>query len=166
MKTFLILLLISVIYLAGCVSTHRLRYGQASFDALNRELEGEVGEIALADGSIILAENIKISEDSSSWVEVKSSGSRRTPTWDIEKITYKNNTRGLFELAALGALTGVSIGALIGWKMTEGENFFGGSAEPIGIYFGTVYGLVSGIVIGSVVGGIAGHREKYVLYWP
>lgn len=72
MKTFLIILLISLIWLAGCSSTHQISRGQASFYTLNRELAGKTGEIVLADGNTLSAKYINITEDSVCWVEFTS----------------------------------------------------------------------------------------------
>jgi hypothetical protein len=138
---------------------------------LNKDLEGKIGEIALADGSTIFAENIKISVDSSCWVEVKlSSGlwvpleTSRTTTWDIRRISYKNNAKGAWEWMGLGASIGIPIGALIGWQVTEGTHFYGGgSGEGFGILIGGLSGLLSGAIIGLPVGAGIGHKENYIL---
>jgi hypothetical protein len=173
MKTFLNLLLVSLIYLAGCSSTQQIRYNQAEFDILNWDYEGAIGEIALVDGSTISGKYIQIAEDSTCYREVKSrlnvvrlaSDTSRIPTSDITRITYKNTSKGALEGAGFGALAGLAIGAIIA-NSIEPEN----SKNPMetwskGMSQASLIpgGLLAGILIGIPVGSGIGHKDNYIL---
>ena len=85
MKYLQFLLAASLICATGCLSTHEITYEQCEFNALNKELEGEVGKIVLHDDNFYYSENIRISQDTSYWVETASNKLYSSPTWKIKR---------------------------------------------------------------------------------
>lgn len=184
MKNTFVFLFVSLIIFIRCsgTNTHLIYRNQVSYNMLNLKLADEGGEIVLKTGDNILAEDLIIEIDSTSWTEEQKAyskevipgGSRiKVPagpslkksisTLDIDYLTFNNSGKGALSGAGTGFWVGAAAGGVIGISTIGGEYMNG---EEIGVEIlivtmplGGLIGAILGLPIGAGIGG----TDKYIL---
>jgi hypothetical protein len=169
MKTFCPINLILIIIFTGCSSTHFVLPKQSAFDELNQELQGETGKIILTNDEVLDGKNIILRPDSTSWSipgPVKEKQEQQVEhcisTAEIQKIVFKNNTRGMWEGFGFGAVGGLAalVIASTQWEKDAGGYGPGSSAAPY-ILAGVA---ATGGIIGAPIGALIGHTEENIFH--
>jgi len=151
------------IFFSGCSSSYSVSSAgkpnaEYSYREMNKELKGRVVKIKLKDGGMISAKDVKISEDSVSWVDERTDRESRTNIRQLDNIVMKNHLLGSLEGVVFGLVGGGGLGALVGQVATgnNGEWGTGGGAA-----MGFILGGGAGIIFGFPTGLIIGHSCNY-----
>lgn len=147
----------------GCSSSYSVSSegkpnSEYSYREVNKELNGEHVTIALKDGRDIFAKEVKISDDSLSWVDKRTDEESHASTRDINKIVVKGHWTGALEGLGIGLLGGGGLGALVGQVAVGNEGEWGTGA---GAAMGFILGGGAGIISGFTTGLIIGHSYNY-----
>lgn len=98
------------IILCGCSSSHSVRSttlrGSYTYAEMNGELKGQHVKIELKDGGNIFAKEVKLSNDSLSWVDQWTEEKSRTSIRQVNKIVNKNHILGFLEGLGFGLIGG------------------------------------------------------------
>jgi hypothetical protein len=127
-----------------------------SYQSLNQTLDGERCEILLANIGLVIAENIKLTEDST--YIVTSVGTIKTPTSNILRINCMDNGQGALEGAGIGALVGLFYSIVLTPEAEKDQNAFGANMLR---FFGRA-ALFTGPLYGLGIGAIIGHKDNYI----
>ena len=153
------------IFLCGCSSSYSVRStavrGAYTYGEMNEELKGRHVKIELKDGKDISAKEVKISDDSVSWVDQQTDEESKASIRQLDKIVMKNHLQknhflGSLEGLGFGLVAGGGLGALLG-GLAGGEI---GAGIPMW-FVGLVYGVPAGGGIGLITGLIIGHSYNY-----
>jgi hypothetical protein len=149
------------IFLCGCSSSYLVSStgkpdAEYSYQVMNDELKGQDVEIELKDGSDISAKDVKISDDSISWVDQETDVESKASILEINKIVIESSSMGALEGAGFGLVGGAGLGALLGKIFSHDTNT--GMDATVG---GLVLGGVTGLIVGSITGLIIGHSYNY-----
>jgi len=151
------------IFLCGCSSSYLVSStgkpdADYSYQEMNEELKGEDVKIELKDGMNIFAKDVKISDDSMSWVNQETDEESRASLLDINKIIMKSHGTGALEGTGFGLVGGGGLGALVGQIIVGNHGAWGTGA---GVFFGSIIGGGIGIIVGPITGLIIGHSYNY-----
>jgi hypothetical protein len=156
------------ILLSGCSASYLVSStgkpgAEYSYQEMNEKLKGLDVKIELKDGSDISAKDVKIYDDSVSWVDQESDVESKTSILDINKIVMGSSWLGALEGAGFGLVGGAGLGALVG------QIHYGNDTE-LGTGGGAIVGLVlgggTGLIVGSITGAIIGHSYEYKFPTP
>lgn len=147
----------------GCSSSYTVSStgkpdAEYSHQEMIEELTGRDVTIQLKDGRSILAKEVKISDDSVSWVDRETNKESRAGIGQIKTIVNKNHLVGFLEGLGFGVVGGGGLGALIGNSLNEGGGDFG---SGFGAVIGLILGGGTGILVGSTTGATIGHSYNY-----
>jgi hypothetical protein len=117
------------------------------------ELTGREANIELKDGRHILAKEVKISDDSASWVDARTEGKSKASIQQINKIVTKSSSIGALEGIGFGLVGGGGLGFLVGSTQHAREI----PMELIGV----ILGGGTGTIVGLITGLIVGHSYNY-----
>lgn len=151
------------IFFCGCSSTYLVSSTgkpdvEYSYQEMNEELKGQDVKIELKDGMDISAKDVKISDDSASWVDQQTDEESKSSIREIKKIVMKSHGTGALEGTGFGLVGGGGIGALIG-QITVGNDSDWGTGA--GAVVGLILGGGTGLVVGPITGLIIGHSYNY-----
>lgn len=147
--------------LTGCSHVHPSdpTSGTEVIGEVNRAVKGRTVDITLLDTTVLWAENVRVTADSTRFSVVGQPSYSRTwrgkpgsglPTSEIRAISIRRHGRGALEGAAYGFASGFGAGAILGardpWVPVRG------GAAVIG---------GAGFVAGLVYGAIAGSKDVY-----
>lgn len=155
---FLIVLFSSL--LAGCTVT-RVTMPEdfsASFEDVNRKLDGRTARIRLFDGSRIQGEEVVFSEDTLCWTAAETEARTCKALDEVEEVSYEKMGRGFFAGAAVGVAAAVAM-ALTPRDENVPRNSYLGSVTETKTLLATSLGLTS-IVLGLLAEG----RREYVVF--
>lgn len=160
-KLCLVIYTISIL-ITGC--THVREY--STLDELNRDVAGKKGKIVLQNEKEIDGEILKISSDSTCWIESKK-GTRDSLNISYIKSLYtKSRGRGFLEGIGggflLGAGIGAGIGAILGYSIGPINGFYQMSSGECMVTGAFLIGIPFSL-IGSLFGLTAGSKDKYVI---
>jgi hypothetical protein len=151
------------ILLSGCSSSYLVNSTgkpdpKYDYVEMNEKLKGQDVKIELKDGRDISAKNVKIYDDSISWVDQETNTESKASILEINKIVMESSSMGALEGAGFGLLGGAGLGALVG------QIHYGNDTE-LGTGGGAIVGLVlgggTGLIVGSITGAIIGHSYNY-----
>jgi uncharacterized protein YceK len=151
------------ILLSGCSSSYLVSStgkpnAEYSYQEMNEKLIGWDVEIELKDGSDISAKDVKISDDSVSWVDKETNAESKASTLEINKIVIESSPIGALEGAGFGLVGGGGLGALVGQIIVGNDSEWGTGA---GAAVGLILGGGTGLIVGSITGAIIGHSYNY-----
>ena len=151
------------ICLFGCSSSYKVSSAgrpnaKYSYREMNEELEGQRVKIELKDGEVISAKDVKISEDSVSWVDNHTNRKSKASIQKLDRIVMNNHLLGSLEGLGFGLLGGGGLGAVVGQLAVGNETEWGTGA---GAAIGFILGGGAGIIIGFPTGLIIGHTYHY-----
>jgi len=151
------------IFLCGCSSSYLVSStgkpdAKYSYHEMNEELKGQDVEIELKDGRDISAKDVKISDDTVSWVDQQTDQAFKASILEINKIVMKSSSIGALEGAGFGLVGGGGLGALVGQIIVGNHGAWGTGA---GVFFGSIIGGGIGIIVGPITGLIIGHSYNY-----
>ena len=154
------------IFLCGCSSSYSVSStgmpdAEYSYREMNEELKGHDVRIELKDGGEISAKEVKISDDSVSWVDAHSDSTFSIVTAKVKTVARKNHWVGGAEGFGFGFIPGAAIGFALG-STKSAQSFAGSSIAPA---LAGLFGSATG-VIGGIVGLIIGHSYNYDLPMP
>ena len=146
------------IFLCGCsssylVSSTGMPDAQYSYREMNEELKGRDVKIEIKNLRYISAKEVKISDDSVSWVDQRTNQKFKASIRQLDKIVVKNHFLGALEGLGLGLVGGAGAGA----AALSSTNFSG----PPGWYVGLILGGPVGGGTGLIIGAIKGHSYNY-----
>lgn len=146
------------ICLYGCSSSYTVSSAgkpnsEYSYKEMNEELNGRHITIEMKDGEELSAEDIIISRDSVSWVDMNTDEKSNLGTRNIKRIAFKNHLVGGLEGLVIAPVVFVGSWGLSGFS----EEGIGGSA---GWEAPAALGLIGG-GIGMITGAIIGHSYNY-----
>ncbi|MFN0158917.1 MAG: hypothetical protein ACKVRP_12705 [Bacteroidota bacterium] len=150
------------IVLTGCSSSYTVSSGgkpnsEYSYGEMIEELRGQQVNIELKDERHILAKELKISNDSASWLDASTSERSKVATPQIKRIVIKNHLVGALEGMGFGFLVGGTAGVILGSSGPE-SNALGREGM---IAIGLVFVGGAGVVVGLIPGVIIGHSYEY-----
>jgi hypothetical protein len=147
------------IFLSGCSSSYSVRstavQGAYTYGEMNEELEGRDVKIELKDGRDISAKEVKISDDSASWVDQRTDEKSKASIREINKIAMKSSLIGALEGLGFGLFGGGGVGALL-----RAPRELGVAGIPEWVV-GMGYGMTADGGIGLITGLIIGHSYNY-----
>jgi hypothetical protein len=129
-----------------------------SYREINEELKGRDIKIRLKDGGVISGKDVKVSEDSVSWVDELTDRESKTNIRQLDGIVTKNHLLGSLEAVGFGLVGGGGLGALVG-QVAVGNNGKWGTGA--GDAMGFILGGGAGIILGFLTGLIIGHSYNY-----
>lgn len=146
----------------GCSSTYTVSStgkpdAEFSHQEMIEELAGRDVTIELKDGISILAKEVKISNDSASWVDVSTTERTNVATSVIKKIVIKSHGIGALEGMGIGILIGGTGGIILGSSGSGGGTFGREGAIAMGVIVVGGAGLVVGLISGATIG----HSYEY-----
>jgi hypothetical protein len=147
------------IFLCGCSSSYMVNStgkpgADYSYVEMNEKLKGCDVKIELKDGSDISAKDVKVSDDSISWVDQETDVESKASIIEINKIVMESSPIGALEGAGFGLVVGGGLGLI--WGTTEKE----GGEIPMGFVDLLIAGG-TGLIVGSITGAIIGHSYNY-----
>ena len=152
------------IFLCGCSSSYLVSStgkpdAEYSYQEMNEELKGQDVKIELKDGREISAKEVKISDDSVSWVDQRTDEESKAGIREINKIVMKSHWTGALEGLGFGLAGGGGLGALVGQLAVGNDGEWGTGA---GAAVGLILGGGAGTIVGLITGLIVGHSYNYV----
>jgi hypothetical protein len=126
-----------------------------SYREMNEDLKGKDVTIELKDGRDISAKEVKISDDSVSWVDASSDRTFGIVTTDVKTVVDNKHWVGALEGMGFGMLVGGAVGIILNFS-TE--------SQAAGLYDWTVVAGSVGVagVLGAGVGALIGHTDEYI----
>lgn len=148
--------------ISGCTRFHAIKHSQYTYIHLNRELRGREGYMALNDGQQIGASHIRVSVDSTTWIEPETKDLYVVSTPEIDEIVIPNGAKGRFQRIGMGMLGGAFGGGFGG--LIIGATFTN-KTDGVGYYpkAGAIYGSMAGGLFGLVYEVTGGTTHKYIL---
>lgn len=151
------------IFLCGCSSSYLVSPtgkpdADYSYQEMNEELEGQDVKIEMKDGMNIFAKDVKISDDSVSWVGQWTDVESMINIQEINKIVMESHGIGALEGAGFGLVGGGGLGALVGQLLVGNHGAWGSGA---GAAVGLILGGGIGTIVGPITGAIIGHSYNY-----
>ena len=139
----------------ACSSSDSVR--STDYGKMNEALKGQNVEIVLKDGRVLSAKEVKISDDSASWVSQRTGEESRASIREINKIVNKKHLLRDLEGLGFGLVGGGGIGALLIGAADTHQGELGGHGGEIGLVLGGGLGTLIGVTTGLIVG----HRYNY-----
>jgi len=151
MKKIISLILLLSISLNGCI--HHIPYYQNEsredfHRRVNNLCNGKLIVIELTDGKKYYGKEIKVSTDSTSFIEITSNTTQILRTKEILSISFDESGRGMFEGFLYGALIGGVIGII--------PQLPGAGGTPKGDIYAIIYISIIGAGLGSIYGLLTG----------
>jgi hypothetical protein len=148
------------IFLCGCSSTYLVSStgkpnAEYSYQEMNEKLKEWDVKIKLKDGSDISAKDVKVSDDSVSWVNQETNAESKASILEINKIVINSSSIGALEGAGFGLVVGGGVGLI--WGINQEDT----GEIPMGVV-GPIIGGGTGLIVGSITGAIIGHSYNYV----
>ena len=152
------------IFLCGCSSSYLVSStgkpdAEYSYQEMNEKLKGWDVKIELKDGSDISAKDVKISDDSVSWVDQETNEESKASILEINKIVMESSSIGALEGAGFGLVVGGGLGFLFGLTQDDLGTVSSGQTPAEDVYL--VLGGGTGLIVGSITGAIIGHSYNY-----
>jgi hypothetical protein len=167
MKTHFSLFIILIFLLSGCTSVHLIEHNEASYSKTNSELQGKKAQIILANGEIVKAESIEITDHTISYDNLDLENRQTVPVSKINEITFKNRGKGAWIGFGITALIGGVLGAVTVAGFEKAMCDDPADCSPEYAHQGAIVGaLAAGLVIGLPIGAGVGHTEKYIIKTP
>ena len=160
MKTLYILIIITVVFVSNCTHVRR----PFTFDDVNKAGIGKKTYIALTSGRVFNGKSIRITHDSTSWLDFRTDDTQSISTSQIKSIIVKKSGRGALEGFGIGVLSGAVIGAVIGFLSGDDDPqtvFMPYTAEEKALGYGVVLGGAGGL-LGVPIGAAVGSKDKFV----
>jgi hypothetical protein len=165
----LFLLLVLVVPLAAC-SSARMVEGDSPdrFAVINRQAALQTAVVSLYDGRQEKARSLRITADSTSWIDPQSARVVSTATSNVVSVVFVSRGRGAFQGGgiglAVGALSsGVSMAAA--WEPCQSTEFLGCLFHPSSpgdaAVMGALVGGLGGAFWGALIGASIGSRRAY-----
>ncbi len=150
------------ICLCSCSSSYTVRStserGAYTYGEINEELKGRHAKIELRDGKEIFAKEVRISDDSVSWLDARTDKQSGANIGQLNKIVIKNYLLGGLEGLGFGVVGGGGVGALVGQVTVGNDGDWGTGA---GAVVGLILGGGTGTIVGLITGLIIGHSYNY-----
>ena len=107
------------IFLCGCSTSYLVSStgkpdAEYSYREMNEELKGRDVKIELKDGRDIYAKEVKLSDDTVSWVGQQTAEESKVNIREINKIVMKSHWAGALDGTWMGLLGGGGVGAILG----------------------------------------------------
>jgi hypothetical protein len=146
------------IFLCGCSSSYLVSStgkpdAKYSYQEMNEKLKGWDVKIELKDGRDISAKDVKISDNTVSWVDRETNEESKASIPEINKIVMESSPIGALEGAGFGLVVGGGVGLVWGINQENRE-------VPMGVV-GPIIGGGIGLIVGSITGAIIGHSYNY-----
>lgn len=162
-------ILLVAIFFLGLLNCTHTRYiplnnseeNLADYEAIRKKSGMQTAKL-LSSTDTYSASDIRISSDSTSFVESKTGNQKTITTESLREISFRDRGKGVIEGIGMGALIGFSTGFTIGYfSYKEGEFNLGDSRFESGIVGGVGLGAPAA-VIGLIAGAIKCSENKYV----
>lgn len=157
MKTIFYVFMISMILLHGCTSVHHVMHNESYYTKINNKIEGKQASMTLTNGQTVIADNIRVMLDSTSWVDAKQN-KQVVPTSGIKEITVRSRAKGAGQGCILGGFVGAGVGFLVGLNIGAQIDESG-----LGMTYGVISGVPTGVLLGLTIGASKGSTDRYVL---
>ena len=131
---------------------------------MNASLAQTSVRVTLVDGTQVRASGLRISPDSTSWLNRESGAFRQVATASILRVEQVDRRRGALQGAKLGGvLEGIAGSLLAGYVMEPPMDEPDGSVRfrLYGSVLGGVAGGVLGLMHGGLIGRAVGYRTAY-----
>jgi len=131
---------------------------------VNASLAQTSVRVTLVDGTQVRASGLRISPDSTSWLNRESGAFRQVPTGSIVRVEQIDRRRGALQGAKLGGvLEGIAGSLLAGYVMEPPMDEPDASVRfrLYGSVLGGVAGGVLGLMHGGLIGRAVGYRTAY-----
>lgn len=153
---FLVYFLIFSHFIGCLYQVNRSNYNdeRTFFDKVNDLCYQQEVNIVTNDSNNYLAKNFTISDTTSTFIDQRSGREKIILTKDINLITFKSFSSGLFKSVLIGSIAGVGLGLFLG---QFAESFFGRRLEAPGLIYIPITGIV-GAIIGITIMGIDGYE--------
>lgn len=115
MRFTALLILVAATFLAGCGSVRNVQTGdQAAIEAsrVNRAASGKLARVKLQDGEKVYGVGVRVTPDSTSWVDPQSASYVTVGTDQVNSITLVRAGQGALVGLGVGIVTGVASGIL------------------------------------------------------
>lgn len=151
------------IFFSSCSSSYTVSSAgkpnaEYSYREINEELKGRDAKIKLKDGGVISGRDVRVSEDSLSWVDKLTGRESKTNIRQLNNIVTKNHLLGFLEGVGFGLVGAGGLGALVGQVVVGNNGEWGTGA---GAAMGFILGGGAGIILGFPTGLITGHSYNY-----
>ncbi|MFT7553435.1 MAG: hypothetical protein ACI9BV_003769 [Rhodothermales bacterium] len=174
---FGLLLVGLALFASGCTATRPA--GQ--MDRINQLAQKKTATVVLRSGLLLTAEGLRVSVDSTYWIDPKSKTLQSVPTALVTDVRFRSAGVGSSRGALLGGLAGAAFGVVVGYGLnslgcTEEDVERGGgqglfncrrAIKKSGGRTATLYaiptflGFAAGALPGALVGAVVGGREEY-----
>jgi len=155
------------IFLSGCSSSYSVSStgkpgAEYSHQEMNEELRGRHVTIELNNRKEVAAEDVMISNDTISWVDVRMAERSLSATRYVKRVVFKNHWIGLLEGLGIGLVGGGGLGALVGRDLSTPE----GNFKTYGAVIGFIVGGGAGLLGGAIAGAAIGHSRSFEFSSP
>jgi hypothetical protein len=147
----------------ACSTSHRVP-DDRDWAAVNASLAQTSVRVTLVNGTQVRASGLRISPDSTSWLNRESGAFRQVATASIARVEQVDRRRGALQGAKLGGvLEGIAGSLLAGYVMEPPMDEPEGSVRfrLYGSVLGGVAGGVLGLMHGGLIGRAVGYRTAY-----
>jgi hypothetical protein len=148
-----------LVLVTACSTSHRVP-DDRDWAAVNASLAQTSVRVTLVDGTQVRASGLRISPDSTSWLNRESGAFRQVATASIARVEQVDRRRGALQGAKLGGVLEGIVGSLLAGYVMEPP-----MDEPEGSVrfrlYGSVLGGVAGGVLGLMHGGLIGRAVGY-----
>lgn len=162
MKKLCLIIYTLSLLITGC--THTCKY--STLGELNSKIKDKEAIIVLKDEQELIGKDIKISPDSTFWIDQDTENNKSMITSDISSIITKNRGQGAIEGLGLGILCGGVIGAAIGYGSGDDpyqwDQPIRFTAEDKALILGVGLGGIAGL-LGMLSGAAAGSNDKFII---
>jgi hypothetical protein len=173
LKTTVLILLLSA-SLFGCTTTRTIGWEDPSpLHALNSRATKRTATVTLADGLQVLAANLHMAADSTSWVSPRSGGLVTLATGEVVNVTFTSGGMGALQGAVLGIIIGGAVGAAglaATWSPCRSTGFMSCFMHPDSrseaALLGALSGGILGLPIGTLLGALSGSKNTYRIEAP
>ena len=166
MKTTQAALLLSIVCFLGCSSTHRLRPAhEEGYDSLNYRAVGKKAMVTFVDDRKIRVDNLRMTADSTYWIDPQSSTSIGVATSEIKEVRFIRGRKGAVEGMVVGIVGGLLLGVRFGVSHAEDAcpRCTIPATEGDIIVLSTIGGIGIGAAVGAAIGAAVGHRDIYLV---
>ncbi|MBM2846538.1 MAG: hypothetical protein HW407_1850 [Bacteroidetes bacterium] len=140
--------------LCGCSNSYSVR--STDYKKMNEDFKERNATIELTGGQEVPAKNVKVSDDSVSWIDPRTNEESRASSGRINKIVIKDHLLGAFEGLGIGLVGAGGLGALLGNVLVKTSE-----DKSLGTAIGLLLGAGTGGFIGLMVGAGTGHSYNY-----
>jgi len=139
---------------------------ESDYERLNEKLKSEKGKtiLTLRNADVIVAENIEIGVDSTSWYEEHDSRKKTIKTSEIEKFTFTNHEKGCtagkwYGFSTIVAL--IAVGYLNNQEKRDRDQDYAKFSAIMLPFSVIVFGLL-GFWLGGLIGYAIGGKDEYI----